>query len=259
MQIRRFTCSALGKKVIVAVTGAVMIGFLLLHAYGNLHAYFGAAEINDYSYWLRTFAEHLFGFGGFLWIVRVIVGGSLIVHVITVIALVRQNKAARPVPYRKTNHRRRIIVGLTMLVSGLAILTFLVLHILQFTTGTVQPTPFHEHDGMGIVYINLYEAFQVWWIAWGYILAVGIVAWHIYHGAWSIFQTLGWNNADRNQLFRYTAVALSVGLFLAFASVPLMFFTGVMPAPAKNSTAVVDPHTPAAPLLVDLHDEDLQR
>jgi succinate dehydrogenase / fumarate reductase cytochrome b subunit len=112
---------------------------------------------------------------------------------------------------------------------------------------------------MGIVYINLYEAFQVWWIAWGYILAVGIVAWHIYHGAWSVFQTLGWNNADRNQLFRCTAVALSVGLFLAFASVPLMFFTGVMPAPAQSSTSVADTHTPALPLLVDHDGEDLQR
>lgn len=233
MQLMRFARSSLGMKVIVAVTGAIMIGFLLLHAYGNMHAYFGAQEINDYSYWLREFGQHLFGYGGFLWIVRVIVGGALIIHVITVTALIRRNRAARPVRYKKTSRRRRIIIGLTMIFSGSLILAFVVLHILQFTTGTIQPTPFHEQNGMGIVYINLYQAFQVWWIAWAYILVVAIVGIHIYHGAWSVFQTLGWNNADRNNLFRGTAAAIAIGLFLSFASVPVMFWTGVMPEPAE--------------------------
>ena len=237
MQILRFTRSSLGKKVIVAVTGSIMIGFLLLHAYGNMHAYFGASEINDYSAWLRTFAEHLFGYGGFLWIVRVVVGGSLIVHVITVVSLIRQNRAARPVRYRKTSRRRRIIIGLTMIVSGSIILTFLVLHILQFTTGTIQPTPFHtDSAGLGIVYINLYEAFQEPWIAGIYIVVVAVVAVHIYHGAWSVFQTLGWNNADRNTFFRTTAAVIAIGLFLSFASVPVTFWTGIMPEPASLSS-----------------------
>ena len=256
MQLMRLWRSSIGKKMIVAVTGAIMIGFLLLHAYGNLHAYFGAAEINDYSYWLRDFARHLFGYGGFLWIVRVVVGGALVLHVITIAALIRQNRAARPVRYKRTSHRRRIIVGLTMLFSGLLILTFLVLHILQFTTGTIQPTPFHTENGMGVVYINLYEAFQVWWIAWTYILVVAVVGVHIYHGAWSIFQTLGWNNADRNSLFRWTALVLAAGLFLAFASVPMLFWSGVMPAPTQESTPVshmldepVNAHAPKAPSL----------
>jgi succinate dehydrogenase / fumarate reductase cytochrome b subunit len=233
MQILRFTRSSLGKKVIVAVTGAIMIGFLLMHAYGNMHAYFGAAEINEYSTWLRTFAEHLFGYGGFLWIVRVIVGGALIVHVITIAALIRQNRAARPVGYRKTSRRKRIVIGLTMVFSGLIILAFIVLHILQFTTGTIQPTTFYVNpdDGLGIVYKNLYVAFQVWWIAWTYIFVVAIVAVHIYHGAWSMFQTFGWNNADRNTLFRATAATISIALFVSFASVPVMFWTNVMPMP----------------------------
>ncbi len=95
MQLMRFARSTLGLKIIVAVTGAIMIGFLLLHAYGNIHIWFGAEEINDYSYWLREFGQHLFGYGGFLWIVRVVVGGALIVHVITVVALIRRNRAAR--------------------------------------------------------------------------------------------------------------------------------------------------------------------
>ena len=237
MRLLSFYRSSVGKKVVVAVTGAIMIGFLLLHAYGNLHAYFGADEINEYSYWLRSFASHLFGYGGFLWIVRVIVGGALILHVITIVLLIRQNRLARPVGYRKKSRRHRTIVGLTMLFSGLLILTFVVLHILQFTSGTLQPTPFHEKDGMGIVYINLYEAFQVWWIALCYVTAVGLVCIHIYHGAWSFFQTLGYNNADRNNFFRGTACVLAIGLFVSFSSVPVLFWTGAMPVPVESSAA----------------------
>lgn len=236
MRFLSFYKTAVGKKIVVAVTGAIMIGFLLLHAYGNMHVYFGAEEINEYSYWLRTFQEHLFGYGGFLWIMRVILGGSLVLHVVTIILLVRQNRRARPIGYRKTSHRKRIIVGLTMLFSGLFILAFVVLHILQFTTGTIQPTPFHvdETNGLGIVYINLYEAFQVWWIALCYVVAVGLVCIHIYHGAWSFFQTLGLNNPDRNTALRRLSLATALGLFLSFTSVPILFWAGAMPVPAEH-------------------------
>lgn len=240
MRLLRFYQSAIGKKAVVAFTGAIMVGFLLLHAYGNLHVYFGAAEINDYSYWLRTFGEHLFGNGGFLWIVRVVVGGALVLHVLTIVLLIRQNRAARPIRYRKRSRRQRTIIGLTMLFSGLIILAFVILHILQFTTGTIQPTPFVEKDGMGVVYTNLYWAFQVWWIAACYIFVVAIVGVHVYHGAWSYFQTLGYNNPDRNNFFRATAAALAIGLFVSFASVPALFWADVLPPPAPQS-AVHDP------------------
>ncbi len=231
MRIFHFYQSLIGKKVIVAITGAIMVGFLLLHVYGNFHVYFGAQKINEYSEWLRTFGTHLFGKGGLLWIIRIIVGGALILHVITVAQLIAHNKAARPVKYRVISRRRRIIVGSTMAISGLCLLAFLVFHILQFTTGTIRPTPFHEVDGVGIVYINLYEAFQVTWIAWLYIGAVALLGVHLYHGAWSFFQTIGWNNPDRNTTWRRLATAIAVGLFLGFASVPFLFWVGVMPEP----------------------------
>ncbi len=234
MKILHFYQSTIGKKVIVAVTGAIMVGFLVLHVYGNMHVYFGAQKINDYSVWLRTFGSHLFGEGGLLWIIRVVVGGALILHIITVVQLIARNRAARPVQYRVTSRRRRIIVGSTMAVSGLCLLAFLVFHILQFTTGTIHPTSFHEKNGIGIVYINLYEAFQVTWIAWVYIGAVALLGFHLYHGAWSFFQTMGWNNPDRNTALRRLSTVLAVGLFIGFASVPFLFWAGVMPEPTGD-------------------------
>ncbi|MCH2149179.1 MAG: succinate dehydrogenase cytochrome b subunit [Phycisphaerales bacterium] len=242
MRLLNFYSTNVGKKVVVAVTGAIMISFLLAHVYGNMHVYFGADEINEYSDWLRTFAEHIFGYGGFLWIVRVIVGGALILHVVTIIQLIARNRAARPVGYRKTSRRKRIIVGSTMALSGLIILFFIVFHILQFTTGTIQPTPFHvdESNGLGIVYINLYQAFQVWWIAGLYVFVMLLIGFHVYHGAWSMFQSLGMNNQDRNPMFRLIAALLAIGLFLGFSSVPILFWTNVLPPPAGLESTETD-------------------
>ena len=240
MRILNFYSTNIGKKIVVAVTGAIMLGFLLLHVYGNFHVYFGEAKIDEYSLWLREMGKHLFGVGGMLWIIRVIVGGALVLHVITVAQLIARNRAARPVGYRKTSRRKRIIVGTTMAISGLFILFFLIFHILQFTTGTLQPTPFHESNGIGLVYINLYEAFHVWWIVLFYVTAVAMVGFHVYHGAWSFFQTLGWNNPDRNQTFRVVAAALGIGLFAGFASVPILFWSDALPAP-DAPTAEVQP------------------
>ncbi|MAB83689.1 MAG: succinate dehydrogenase [Phycisphaerae bacterium] len=243
MRLLRFYQSSVGKKVVVAVTGAIMIGFLLAHVWGNLHVYFGAEEINDYSVWLRTFLSEIFGYGGLLWVIRAIIGGALVLHVITIFLLIRQNRAARPVGYKKTSHRRRIVVGSTMALSGILILCFIVFHILQFTTGTIHPTTFHvdPSNGLGVVYINLYEAFQVWWIAGIYVGAMALIGIHIYHGAWSMFQSIGMNNQDRNGTFRAVAVVLSIGLFLGFASVPVLFWTDVLPPPAEHDIAVQMP------------------
>ncbi len=238
MQLMRFWRSSVGKKIVVAVTGLFMIGFLVMHAWVNLHVYEGDTKINEYALWLRTFAEQLFGFGGFLWVMRVGLLAALVLHVLAIVALVRQNRAARPARYRRTNYRRRIIVSLTMALSGSAILVFVVLHILQFTTGTWQPTEFHVgEDGMPLVYTNLHDAFQVTWIAWLYIAAVGLVSVHIYHGAWSVMQTLGLNNQDRNIAARVAATVLALGIFLTFASVPVLFWTGALgPAAASDGT-----------------------
>ena len=117
--------------------------------------------------------------------------------------------------------------SMTMMISGPLILIYVILHILQFTTGTVQPTSYEE----GAVYSNLWHAFQVWWIALIYVVMMGFICLHLYHGVWSMFQSLGINNQDRNHSLRLISTISAVVIFLGFSSVPTLIWSGVLPAP----------------------------
>jgi len=244
MRLIRFYRTAIGKKIVVAVTGVVLFGFLILHMFGNLKVFFGATALDEYALHLRTIGEGIFGWGGVLWITRIVLIASVLAHIITVILLVIQNRKARPVGYRKHRTQAATIAARLMEVSGLLILVFVVLHILQFTTGNIQPAPvlFSEQDGrmMADVYLNLYAAFSIWWVAWLYIFAMACICVHLYHGGWSFLQTLGFDNQDRNVGARVWAWCLSVGLFLGFSSVPLGFWTGYLPAPESVESVTSD-------------------
>ena len=117
-----------------------------------------------------------------------------------------------------------------MMVSGVAILAFLVIHILQFTTLTIDVTPLTE----GAIYSNLYFAFQEWYWVVFYLAAVLLVGSHLRHAIWSVFQTLGVDSPERNQGIRTGASLLTVVIVAGFASVPVLFFTGALDAPTAN-------------------------
>ena len=244
MRLIRFYRTAIGKKIVVAITGVVLFGFLILHMIGNLKVFFGPTALDQYAMHLRTIGEGIFGWGGVLWITRGVLIVSVLAHIITVILLVRQNRLARPVKYRKHRTQAATIAARLMEASGLLILVFVVLHILQFTTGDIQPAPvlFSEQDGhmMADVYRNLYAAFSIWWVAWLYIFAMACICVHLYHGGWSFLQTLGFDNQDRNFGARIWAWCLSVGLFIGFSSVPLGFWTGYLPAPDATPSVTAD-------------------
>lgn len=239
MRLLRFYRSTIGKKMVVAVTGFILFAFLVLHMLGNLKIFSGAEKIDAYSLYLRTIGKGLFGWGGVLWIVRIVLLVALVLHVLTIILLARQNRAARPIRYRRRHRSAATIAGITMLLTGPIILVYVVLHILQFTTGTVQPTPFRITDaGIGSVYWNLWHAFQVWWIAWAYIVVMAMICLHLKHGLWSMFQSLGLNNPDRNRGIRIFSTIAALVIFLGFSSVPLLVWTGVVPPPPQQTNAV---------------------
>jgi succinate dehydrogenase / fumarate reductase cytochrome b subunit len=247
MRLMTFYHSAVGKKVVVAGTGFILFLFLVLHMLGNLNIYSGAEKIDAYSLYLRQFAEGFFGFGGFLWIVRVVLLAAFILHIWTIVLLVKQNKRGRPIGYKRSRRFAASIGGITMMVTGPIILIYVVLHILQFTTGTVQPTPYMVTDaGIGSAYWNLWHAFQVWWIAWAYIIVMLMVCMHLNHGLWSMFQSTGVNNPDRNRSLRWFASIAAIAIFLGFSSVPLLIWTGVVPPPPQHTNAI-DSALPAAP------------
>jgi succinate dehydrogenase / fumarate reductase cytochrome b subunit len=239
MRIFKFYKTSVGKKVVVAITGFILFAFLVLHMLGNLNIYSGAEKIDAYSLYLRQFAEGFFGFGGFLWIVRVVLLSAFILHIWTIVLLVKQNYRARPIRYKRKKRFAATLAGITMLATGPIILIYLVLHILQFTTGTIQPTPYRVTDaGIGSAYWNLWMAFQVWWIAWAYIAVMAMVCLHLKHGLWSMFQSVGLNNPDRNRSAHVFAYVGAFAIFIGFASVPLLVWTGVVPPPPQHTNAI---------------------
>lgn len=232
--LRELWDSTIGKKIAVAVSGGILVGYVVLHMLGNLNSLYGPgsgdARVDDYAHWLRTFGEPLLPYGFVLWAVRVLLLAALVVHVTGIAQLRARNRSARGGhPARRIG---RSFSAATTLVTGSLLLAFIVFHILQFTTLTIDVTPLHE----GAVYANLYNAFQKWYFVLLYVLAVGSLGFHLRHGVWSAVQTLGFDSPERNQAIRRTAGALAVVIVVGFVLVPVLFWTGALAAPDAVST-----------------------
>lgn len=228
-----FYRSLIGKKVIVAVTGGLMLAFLVGHVVGNLKVFLpnpepGVPDIDAYAEFLRSVGAPMVPHGGVLWAVRVALITVIALHVVCVVQLTVRNRAARPEGYRRASRVPSPWAARWMMLTGLILVGFIVFHILHFTTGTIEPGAFQ----VGAVYGNLHEAFTRWPFVMVYLVGMGAVAVHVFHGAWSMFQSLGIDNPDRNRFLRGLAAALAIGLFLGFMAVPLSFAAGVMETPA---------------------------
>jgi succinate dehydrogenase / fumarate reductase, cytochrome b subunit len=229
--LREVWASTVGKKILVAITGAILALYVIVHMLGNLKALQGTgsngAAIDTYAEWLRTVGSPVIPRNGVLWVIRAILIAALIIHVVLVVQLSKRNREARP-PGSPAARNRRSLSSATMLVSGLLILAFVVFHILQFTTRTIQITPVYQ----GTVYANLYDAFQKWYFVVLYVAAVVILGFHLRHALWSVTQTAGWDKPNRNTTFRRTAAVVTYAVVIGFASIPILFFTGALPKPA---------------------------
>ncbi len=228
--------STVGKKQIVAITGAVLVGYLILHMIGNLNSAFGPgadqARIDWYAHWLREFGEPLIPHETVVWVVRVVLLAALVTHITGIVQLIKRNRAARPAnfPARRIG---RSFESMAMLGTGVLLLAFIVFHILQFTTLSIHVTPVEE----GKVYANLYGVFQEWYFVAIYLAALILVGMHLRHGIWSLFQTLGFDSPSRNPKLRHGATALVVILVIGFGSVPVLFFTDVLDPPRQAALA----------------------
>lgn len=220
--------SALGKKYVMAITGVIGIGFVIGHMIGNFKFFLGAEQIDLYGEWLReSLGYPLLPHTWTLWLVRLTLIGALVLHVHAAYALTVENRRARPDAYRS---RRDYVVadfaGRTMRWTGVIVLLFLVYHLADFTWGTAAlPGEFER----GAVYANLVSSFSVETVAVFYIVANVALGVHLYHGTWSMFQSLGLNNERFNRWRHHLAVALSVVIVLGFIVVPVAVMTGVCP------------------------------
>lgn len=219
-----FWRSAVGKKWVMAVSGIVLLGYVLAHMVGNLKLYLGARSYNRYAEWLRTLGEPAFPRTVVLWGVRLVLIAAFVAHIVAAYQLTLVNRRARPVGYRsRRDYVAANFASRTMRWTGVIVGLFVVFHLLDLTWGTTNPS-FHRGD----VYDNVIASFQRVPVAIAYIVANVALAIHIFHGAWSMFQSLGWNNPRLNIWRRYFAVAFATVIGLGNVSFPLLVVTRVV-------------------------------
>src|ERR1700730_4747659 len=198
--------TSVGKKLLMAGSGVMLVGFIVAHEVGNLKVYLGASEIDRYGEGLRTLAEPIFPRTFLLWAIRVVLIAAFTVHVVTSVELSLQSRSARRRRYPHPARVQAAPPARTLGWGGIAILLFLFFHLAQFTWGWLHPGYRYVR---GDVYHNMVKGFDVWWVSGLYIAAMVALGLHIYHGAWSIFQTFGPNNRRWDRRIRRAATALA--------------------------------------------------
>ena len=210
--------TTIGKKAIMALTGLVYIGFVVGHMYGNLKIFLGQAYFNEYAEGLRAFGAPLLGHLHFLYIARAILLVSIVAHIWAAVSLTRQARAARPTAYKVTRRQEADYASLTMRWGGVAIFFFLIYHLAHFTWGipVIHPnfTPGDAYNNLVIGFLNPFNVAL-------YLVALTALGFHLYHGTWSMFQTLGLRNRDTDSAIRGLAWGLGLLIPIGFAIVPI--------------------------------------
>ncbi|MEU6315468.1 succinate dehydrogenase [Streptomyces sp. NPDC047014] len=214
--------STVGKKAVMAVSGLVMLGYLVVHMLGNLKIFFGAEEFNGYAHWLRTLGSPFLHYEWALWIVRVVLVAAVVAHAVSAYQLSRRDIKARPVKYAH-KRRRAGYATRTMRWGGVILGLFIVWHLLDLTTLTV-----NERAWAGHPYENVLSTFSTWYGNTVYLVAMTALALHVRHGFWAAAQTLGAGRARRDKALKAMANGLALLLFAGFVSVPVAVMTGVV-------------------------------
>jgi succinate dehydrogenase / fumarate reductase cytochrome b subunit len=213
-----------GKKIVMAVTGVVLVGFVLAHMLGNLKIFLGAEAIDAYAVFLRTMGEPLFPYSMLLWVARIVLLVCVALHITAAVQLTRMNWAARPQGYDTKQSIATTYAARTMRWSGVILVLFIVYHLLHLTVGAVG---FQTGDFVHLsVYHNVVAAFSVWYVALFYIVAMACLCLHLDHGIWSMLQTLGWNNARTTRALQTLSRGLALVVFVGFISVPVAVLAG---------------------------------
>jgi len=213
-----------GKKVVMAVTGMVLVGFVIAHMLGNLKMFLGPPTIDAYAAFLRTMGEPLVPYSLLLWVVRIVLVTCVALHITAAVQLTRMSWAARPQGYDTKESIATTYAARTMRWSGVILALFVVYHLLHLTGGVVgfRPGEFRELS----VYHNVVAGFSVWYVSLFYIVAMACLCLHLDHGIWSLLQTLGWNNARTTSTLRGLSRGVALAVFAGFISVPVSVLAG---------------------------------
>ena len=215
--------STLLMKAVMAITGIILFGFVLSHMTGNLKIFLGPEAINHYGEWLRVMGDPLFPRTTALWGLRIALLLSVVLHTAAAIQLTLINRRARPRGYELRRPVEMDYASRTMRWSGFLILFYVIYHLMHLTWGNA-----HTDFIPGDVYHNLVVAFRQWPVALVYIVANVALGFHLYHGLWSMFQSLGIAQPAVKSWRRPFAVIFAVGTTLGYIAVPIAVLSGIV-------------------------------
>lgn len=216
-----FYRSAIGKKAVMAATGVILFGWIFLHMVGNLKLYLGPVHLNEYAHWLRVIGTPAMPETFALWVSRLVLLGAVLLHIHSAYSLTIMNRQARPIGYRDRSYLASTYAARTMRWGGVIIALYVVYHLAHLTTGQA-----HHDFVKDDVYHNLVTGFRVWWVSAIYMIANLALGLHLYHGLWSMFNSLGLNHPRYNNWKRYFASAFALVITVANLSFPIAVLAG---------------------------------
>ena len=213
--------SSVGKKILMALSGAFLFGFVVLHMLGNLKVFAGEESFDAYAEFIRAVGYPAIPHSGVLWALRIALLIAVSVHIVAALQTWSQSRSARTQGYRKLDDLSFSYASRTMRWGGVIIGLFIVYHLLHFTTGQAHPDFIP-----GGAYHNFVVGFQSPLVLGFYLIAQAALCLHLYHGLWSAMQTLGVNHPRYNAMRRPAALALALGIFAGFVIPPVLVFAG---------------------------------
>ena len=214
--------TSIGKKIAMAVTGVILVVFLISHMISNVTVLIDPQHLDDYAEWLRTF-------GPLLWILRIGLLAAAVIHIVAAWQLTAMARRARPTSYQRHDKLVATYAARTMRWGGVLILIFLVYHLLHFTTGMIDPRfTVHPDFRSGEVGRNVIVGFQSTPVAIFYIVSMVALGLHFWHGIWSVFQTLGLNHPAWNRSRRVVTILLAVSVAGGLLLIPLAALLGLL-------------------------------
>jgi succinate dehydrogenase / fumarate reductase cytochrome b subunit len=218
--------TAVGKKYVMAITGLIGVGFVIVHLIGNLKVYLGAEEIDHYGEFLRELLVPLLPRTVALWLLRLVLIGALALHLHAAYSLTLINRRARPDRYQSPrDYIAANFASRTMRWTGIIVLLFLFYHLADLTWGWFNPDFVR-----GAVYHNLDESLSQIPVAILYIVANIALGIHLFHGVWSLFQSMGWSNPRFNSWRRGIATAIATLIVVGNCSFPIAVQAGIVQA-----------------------------
>jgi succinate dehydrogenase / fumarate reductase cytochrome b subunit len=221
--------TAVGKKYVMAITGIMLLGFVLVHMVGNLKMYLGEEEFNHYAEFLRELLVPILPRTVLLWVLRFGLLGAVALHLHAAVSLTRLNRHARSVKYQSPrDYQIANFASRTMRYTGVIVLLFVFWHLADLTWGWWNATGTSGEFVRGEAYDNIDRSLSRVPVAALYIVANIALGTHLFHGVWSLFQSMGWNNPKFTKWRRHIAIAFATIIVVGNVSFPIAVLAGIV-------------------------------